>query len=306
MKRNISFFVIVSMLIALMISIPVQAGFGGFGGMGQGQSVSEEEIQKMEDAMPTEPTVQPEQPRKLLIFSLSLGFYHSSIPYWNKSLEIMGEKTGAFTAVVSEDPNIFLPENLKEFDAICFNNTVRLTFSPETTPEICESIMDFVKGGKGAIAIHAGVDNFYDWPEAQQMFGNSFSGHPWTAGGSWKVKFDEPDHLLMEPFKGHTGFRIDDEIYRTDPPLYSRDDRLVLMSLDMDDEVNQSVVSDEPDLDMGLSWIRTWENGRIFYGSLGHQHAVTWTSPILEHYLLGIQYALGDIDGVDATPKGTK
>jgi HEAT repeat protein len=39
----------------------------------------------------------------------------------------------------------------------------------------------------------------------------------------------------------------------------------------------------------------------MFYCSLGHNHDITWTPPILEHYLRGIQFALGDLK-VDTTP----
>jgi type 1 glutamine amidotransferase len=262
---------------------------------------SQEEIAKMEEAMPSEPVVKPEKPRKLLVFNLCQGFRHSSIPYWDKALEIMAQKTGAFTVVISSDPNIFKAENLKQFDAVCFNNTTGLKFSPETTPEICTGLMEFVKRGKGIIGIHAATDNFNQWPEAQEMMGGKFTGHPWLPSGTWAIKIDEPNHPLMAPFKG-VGFKIKDEIYRTEPPLYSRDKQLVLMSLDMNDEVTKKTSEKPTDADTGISWVKTWGEGRLFYCSLGHDHAVTWNPPVLEHYLRGIQFALGDLK-VDTKPK---
>ncbi|MEJ2649208.1 MAG: ThuA domain-containing protein [Sedimentisphaerales bacterium] len=285
-------------------------GFGGFGGRGQQQrGPTDEEIKKMEDAMPTKAVVEPNKPRKLLVVDI-LGpraFYHDCIPYWDKALEIMGEKTGAFSVVVTEDINMFSAENLAQFDAVCLNNSVSLPLSPANTPELCKSLMDFVKGGKGIMAIHAGTDAFYAqpnvWPEGSEMLGGKFSGHPWTAGRTeWAVKIDEPDNPLMVPFKGE-GFKLVDEIYRTEPPLYSRDKQLVLMSLDMNDPTTKNRCEKPTDADTGISWIKNWGKGRVFYCSLGHVHDVTWTAPILEHYLRGIQFALGDLK-VDATPKG--
>ena len=255
---------------------------------------SQEEIVKMEEAMPNKPIVEPNKPRKLLIFNLCQGFRHSSIPYWDKALEIMAQKTGAFTAVFSNDPNILKAESLKKFDAVCFNNTTGLTLSPETTPELCTSLMDFVRSGKGVIGIHAATDNFNQWPEAQEMMGGKFSGHPWTPRDTWAIKIDEPNHPLMVPFAGK-GFKIRDEIYRTEPPLYSREKQLVLMSLDMNDEATRKTSEKPTDADTGISWVKTWGEGRLFYCSLGHDHAVTWNPPILEHYLRGIQFALGDL-----------
>jgi type 1 glutamine amidotransferase len=262
---------------------------------------SQEEIAKMEEAMPSKPVVEPAKPRKLLVFNLCQGYRHSSIPYWDKALQIMAQKTGAFSVVISSDMDVFKADGLKEFDAVCFNNTTGLTLSPQTTPDLCKSLMDFVKGGKGIIGIHAATDNFNQWPEAQEMMGGKFSGHPWTANGTWAIKIDEPNHPLMTPFAGK-GFKINDEIYRTEPPLYSRDKQLVLMSLDMGDETTQKKAEKPTDADTGISWVKSWGKGRLFYCSLGHNHDVTWNPAVLEHYLRGIQFAMGDLK-VDTKPK---
>jgi len=260
-----------------------------------------EEIQKIEAAMPTEAVAKPAQSRRLLVIDRCEGFKHSSIPYWNKALQIMGEKTGAFSVVITDDLNMLKPDTLGQFDAVCLNNTTHLKLNPKDTPELCKSLMGFIKGGKGIVGIHAATDNFYEWPEAMEMMGGKFTGHPWGGGGTWAFKIDDPDHPLMAPFAGQ-GFKISDEIYRTDPPLYSRDKARVLMSLDMSDETTAKKAEKPTDADTGITWIKTWGKGRVFYCSLGHDHAVTWTPPILEHYLRGIQFAMGDFK-VDTTPK---
>lgn len=271
----------------------------------QQRPVPADEVQKIEAAMPTKAVVQPAKPRKLLVLDQVTGFYHDCIPYWNKTLEIMGQKTGAFSVTLAHDVTALSAENLKDFDAICFNNTVTLPLSPDRTPELCQSLMDFVKGGKGVIGIHAATDTFYTryvWPEGQEMWGGKFSGHPWMAGRTqWAIKIDEPNHPLMVPFGGK-GFKLADEIYRTEPPLYSRSKQLVLMSLDMSDATTKGRCQKPSDADTGISWIKDFGEGRVFYCSLGHIHDVTWTTPILEHYLRGIQFALGDLK-VDTKPR---
>ena len=46
--------------------------------------------------------------------------------------------------------------------------------------------------------------------------------------------------------------------------------------------------------------------GRVFYCSLGHNPYVFWDARILQHYLAGIQFALGDLKaGVKPTVKLT-
>lgn len=252
--------------------------------------------------MPSKPTVKPDKPRKLLVFWRCEGFYHKCIPVANKALQIMGQKTGAFEPVLSDDYSVFTPEKLKAFDAICFNNTTRLNFNPQKTPQRCKALMDFIKQGRGIVGIHAATDNFYEWPQAMEMMGGKFTGHPWRAKGTWKIMIDEPGHPLMAAFKGK-GFKINDEIYRTDPPLYSRHKQLVLMSLDMSDSATRSVKGLKPtDLDTGISWIKMWGKGRVFYCSLGHNDHIYWNSNVLQHYLDGIQFALGDYK-VDTKPR---
>ena len=266
------------------------------------RDLTAEEVQKIENAVPKQATVKSAKPRKLLVFWLCEGFFHQSIPLVNKAIVQMGKTTGAYETVVTNDMSIFKRENLRQFDAICFNNTTGLKFNPEKTPELCKSLMDFVRGGKGIVGIHAATDNFNEWPEAQEMMGGKFTGHPWGGGGTWAIKIDQPDHPLMAAFKGK-GFKINDEIYRTDPPLYSREKQFVLMSLDMGDKTTRNVNGFKPtDVDTGISWVKTWGKGRIFYCSLGHNDHLLWNPAILQHYLDGIQFTLGDYN-VDTKPK---
>ena len=112
--------------------------------------------------------------------------------------------------VFSDDMNMFDAKKLAEFDAILFNSTTHLDFNG---PGQKEALMDFVKGGKGIIGLHAATDNFYTWPEAAEMIGGQFIAHPWTAGGVWAIKNYEPNHPLNAAFKGE-GFKVRDEIYR--------------------------------------------------------------------------------------------
>ena len=91
-------------------------------------AVSEEMIRKITAAMPAKAIAKPAKPRKLLVFTLAKGFPHGSIPVAAKAFQIMGTKTGAFEAVVSDDLAMLKAESLAKFDAVLMDNC---TSSPD-------------------------------------------------------------------------------------------------------------------------------------------------------------------------------
>jgi type 1 glutamine amidotransferase len=272
--------------------------------VGQGK-VSAAELEKIEAALPSEAPAKPAKPRKILVFDRTEGFHHDSIPCGDKAIELMGEKTGAYTVTIAHDMDVFTPENLAKYDAVLFESTTQLKFND---PKQREALLNFIKGGKGFIGIHAASDNFPTWPEAVKMIGGQFNGHPWTGGGTWAVKVDDPEHVLNKSFGGK-GFLIKDEIYQIKGP-YSRDTHRVLLSVDMSNERNLGPLkgkkkgdawSGREDDDHAISWIKHFGDGRVFYCSLGHNKEIYWNKAVLAHYLAGIQWALGDLQ-VDETP----
>ena len=249
------------------------------------------DVAKVTAALPAKAPAKPAKGRKLLVFTRCEGFRHGCIPLASKALELMGRKTGAYSTVVSDEMSMFAADKLKEFDAVLFNNTTRLKFKD---PAHRKALMAFLKSGKGVVGIHAATDNFYTWPEAAEMMGGMFAGHPWGAGGTWAVKLDEPDHTLNKSFGGK-GFKIKDEIYKLRGKVYSRKKLRVLVSLDMSDEKTCSRGNKDPKRDVGISWVHKVGAGRVFYCSLGHNNSVYWNTNVLAHYLAGIQYAMGDL-----------
>ena len=254
--------------------------------------LSDEEIQKIKDAAPEAATAKPAKPRKILIFWRCEGFFHGAgIASGNKAFEVMGEKTGAYTTVTSDDMSMFDLDKLNEFDAVIFNNTTALAFA---NPEHRKALLEFVRGGKGIVGTHSSVDNFYKWPEGAAMMGALFAGHPW---GEAPVKLDDPKHPLLKVFDGKA-FWVRDEMYKMRDP-YSREKLRVLLSFDMS-KLPENAPSRE-DRDNAIAWIQQVGEGRMFYCSLGHNKHIFWDPALLQFYLDGIQYALGD-GKADATP----
>lgn len=264
--------------------------------------------------MPPKATSVPVKKRRLLVVSLhvrdgQVQKGHESIPCGNLAIELMGDKTGAYEAVVSNDIRLFRPENLKQFDAICFNNTAGVLFED---PDLRRSLLEFVYSGKGFIGIHAAAATFVQWPVYDQwpQFGEMLGayedgGHPWKAHETITIKIDEPNHPLNAAFKGRS-FQISDEVFQFRRP-YSRDNLRILLTIDTDktdmSKDRHFLAERLKDRDFAISWVRNYGRGRVFYSSLGHNKDIFWNAPVLRHFLDGIQFALGDLPA-PATPGG--
>ena len=275
---------------------------------------TEGEIKKIIAAMPDKPRVKPKKNRKVLVFSMSHKYYHNCIPTSKKAFAIMGKKTGAFEVVVSDDITMFEPENLKTFDAIIFNNAYIEMFitytniakgyfgalkeedkkkAMELDQRLKNSLIEFIKEGKGLVVLHASVASFESWPEFGHIVGARFDGHPWK-DIDVTFKVDRPKHPLTQAFKT-TSFVLNDEIYQVKDP-YSRDSLNVLVSIDATKTDMTRKGINRKDRDFGITWIKKYGKGRVFYCALGHKNELFWNSTILQHYLDGIQYVLGDLE----------
>jgi type 1 glutamine amidotransferase len=249
---------------------------------------SKAELEQIRAAAPDKPLVKPQQTRRVLIYTDCQGFVHGAIPYGSAALRILAAKTGAFEAVVSDDPNVFQPQELHKYDAIVFNNTTGELFTNEGSKH---ALRAYVAGGGGLVGIHAATDCFYDWPAWGELMGGYFDGHPWNEEVG--IRIENPDHPLTKMFPAD-GFKIADEIYQFRAP-YARDNLRVLLSLDTahTDMTKDGIKRD--DGDFAVSWIRNEQLGRVFYCSLGHRHEIFWNPAVLKHYLAGIQFATGDL-----------
>ncbi|HNX33490.1 MAG TPA: ThuA domain-containing protein [Kiritimatiellia bacterium] len=240
----------------------------------------------------------PTKARRVLVFSKCEGYVHGEgIVYGIKALEIAA-KTGAFQAAFATDYAALTDKaNLFKYDAVVLNSTTRL--KAKDNPALVPNLIEFVKSGRGLCVIHAGADNFYDSPDAAEMVGGQFDGHPWGGGGTWAFKLDDPSHPLNKAFDGK-GFKAGDEIYQQKSPFYDRSKLRVLVSLDLSDDKTAAAKGQKrADKDHAVSWIRPYGEGRVFYTSFAHDKRAYLNPAILWHILDGLQYTLGDLKADD-------
>ncbi|HRT93636.1 MAG TPA: ThuA domain-containing protein, partial [Planctomycetota bacterium] len=278
-----------------------------------------EQLKKIEAAAPDTAPAKPAKPRKVLVWGHA--WTHTPNAIAEKALEILGRKTGAFTAVVSDDPRLLLIDRIGQFDAIVMNNIhepepflppdfgklddERKAAAKAFDAAVKKSILDYVGGkdpnnkdvpGRGIVGIHAATAAFAGWKEYGEMMGGFYSGHLYE---KVTIKLDDPKHPLNAAFEGKP-FQINDEIYFFQEPYYTRKNLRILLTLDLEAMKDPGK---RPDKDYAISWVREYGpgKGRVFYTTLGHALETYWNPLFLRHLLAGIQFATGDLPA-DAAP----
>lgn len=288
---------------------------------------------KVEGLAPAKPTVDPQAARRVLVFSLSTGYYHHVIPHTAAVIEILGKKSGAFDMVHSNDIEVFAPERLQEFDAVVLNNNcsvgsrrnlfldvlcneathdkkLGLKYKDLTTEqrtqraaELEKSLLDYVASGKGIVCIHGAMTMLNNSDEFSEMIGGSFDFHPRRQDVT--LKLAEPDHPLLAAFD-REGFVHNDEPYLFNKAYQKKNFRPLLemdvAELDKKTQADPRVTGDV----RYVAWIKPYGKGRVFYCGPSHQPESFETQTMLQFVLDGIQYALGDLPCDDSLKHGPK
>jgi len=273
------------------------------------------DIEKARESIATLRAAQPEQPRKVLIFSGVGGFRHNAIEFGKQVLPLLGEMTGAYDAVVSDDPANFEKETLAGFDAVIFNNTSGRAFHGRPWKEVRhlpdeerkpllemakraeENLIEFINNGGGFVGIHAATDTYTNWNDYVAMIGGKFEGHPWNKRINVVVDIVEPKHPLVTGIFEENSFALQEEIYimkDVNDEWIGAHDRRMLLKLNIAESQKRPMPDDLPQI-VPISWIKEIGQGRLFYTSLGHNVVIFEHPGTLELYLRGIQYACGDI-----------
>lgn len=271
--------------------------------------VSAEEKKAIDDALPTTAPARPKRPRKLLVLDLNASYGgHRSIPAENYAIQRMGEITGAYTAIFSDDLDNLKWPKIKQYDAIFLDNTVGPDF---VDPEVREGLIRFVREGGGLGGLHGVTYTSMDWREFHEMIGATRGVNRLNSNEKLWIKIDDPNSPLNAAFQGEE-FEHEDEFYRfaTLPGqgFYSREKVHELLSVDVArTDMNQGPVRfpaqpiARADGDYALSWIKSYGRGRVFICVLGHDPTIFTTPNLAKFFLAGIQFILGDLKA-DTTP----
>ncbi|MFE2050494.1 ThuA domain-containing protein [Streptomyces sp. NPDC059459] len=223
---------------------------------------------------------------KILVFSRTAGFRHSSIDDGITALRALGTANN-FTVDATEDPGTFTTGNLAQYKAVVFLSTTGdvLGGAQQTAFE------SYVNGGGGYVGIHAAADTEYDWPFYEGLAGALFHSHPAIQSATVEVEdraHDATAHL------GGTWQRTDEWYnYRTNPRTTAH----VLASLDESSYAGGNMNGDHP-----IAWCKDYRGGRAFYTGGGHTDE-SYTDPAFRRHLLGgVRWAAG-MTNADCRPE---
>lgn len=280
----------------------------------RGQVLTPEETEKravqvrasIDAAIPNKPIAAPKKPRKLLVIESLEGMSHNTIPLTNVMIQRMGEKTGAWTTVFSNDLTNLRYPKVKEYDAIFLNSIVG-EFLPD--PALRADLVRYVNEGGGIGGIHGSPWASRNWDEFAEMIGAQSAPHRIENG---ILKVYDKENPIVRPFN-YEDLPFREEYYRFEHEGNGRlrwDKVRVLLVVDLDEKVPNSTDKPwpgyrRPDKVYPVAWIREYGKGRVFYNSMGHMNETFMKPEIVGHFLAGMQYILGDVDA-NATPNPLK
>lgn len=113
------------------------------------------------------------EPARVLVFSKTMVFRHTSIDTGKRALLKMGQEHG-FVVDTTQDATKFNEDNLKRYQAVIFLSTTGDVLNGEQQ----NSFERYIQAGGGYLGIHAAADTEYGWPWYGQLAGAWFDNHP--------------------------------------------------------------------------------------------------------------------------------
>jgi cytochrome c len=224
------------------------------------------------------PAQNPLTGKKVLVFSKTAGFRHSSIPYGQKCLFALAKEHG-FTVDTTENANAFTEENLKNYRLVIFLNTTG-TVLPEMSQKV--AFERFIQAGGAYVGIHAATDTEYSWDWYSKLSGGQFASHP----GNPNVQAGR--HIVVDKNHPATSF-MDNEFTRTDEFYdFKKFNPAVNVLIKIDEKTYKEgkMGDDHP-----MSWYHEFDGGRAFYMNWGHTHESFSEPTVIKHLWGGMTWA---------------
>jgi cytochrome c len=225
------------------------------------------------------PATARSQESRVLVFSKTAGYRHSSIGAGLAAIRKLGQENG-FSVDATEDANAFTSKNLARYRAVVFLST---------TGDVLDAAQQddferYIQAGGGYVGIHSATDTEYGWPWYGRLAGAWFNGHP------------------NNPNVRKATYRVIDKSHPSTqgfPDTLVREDEFYNFK-SIDPTIHTLIEIDEKSYEGGtngahhpMSWYHDFDGGRAWYTNMGHTEA-TYSEPLfLRHLLGGMRYAMG-------------
>ena len=219
----------------------------------------------------------PRAGTRVLVFSLTKGFRHASIPDGVAAVKALGARHG-FEVEATEDPSVFTDASLARFAGVVFMMT---------TGDVLDSAQQaafqrFIRGGRGYVGVHSASDTEYDWPWYGQLVGAYFRSHPRVQEARLDVR--DRTHLSTKCLPEAWTRRDEWYDFKAPPPA----DAKVLVTIDEKSYQGGRMGDVHP-----MVWYREFDGGRTIYSEMGHTHESWKEQAYLDHLAGAILWAVG-------------
>ncbi|GAB4015227.1 ThuA domain-containing protein [Spirosoma koreense] len=227
----------------------------------------------------------PADPPRVLIFSKTKGWKHTSIPFGIAAIQKLGNENG-FLVDTTKNAALFTDDNLKQYAAVVFNSTTGNVLNGEQQA----AFERYIQAGGGYMGIHAAADTEYDWPWYAKLMGAHFSSHPHNPNvRKATVEVSDKTHLSTSMLPDRWDRTDEWYNYRS---FYSG----IKVLADLDES---SYDGGTNGANHHISWYHEFDGGRAFYTGGGHTDE-SFSEPLfVAHILGGIKYVIGENKPLD-------
>ena len=185
------------------------------------------------------------------------------------------EKSGRFDVKVCEDIGIFESSSLGRYDVIVLN--YGFWRQPDPSAEGQAGLLNYVKSGKGLVAVHFACSSFQNWTDYHDLLGRTWKqglgGH--GPRGTFKVDIKNREHPIT---KGLSSFEADDELYAK-------------LTGDAEIEVLASAYSDWSKKVEPIVYVKRYGQGRVVHNLLGHDEKARKNPAFQTLLVRGVEWA---------------
>jgi type 1 glutamine amidotransferase len=216
---------------------------------------------------------------RILVFTKTAAFRHSSIPTAVRAVRQLAERNG-LGVDATEDAAAFTASNLAHYDAVLFLMTTGNVLDDRQE----RAFQRYFRRGGGFVGVHAAADTEYDWAWYGAMLGTRFKNHPQIQRAA--ISVEDPRHPSTHGLP-RRWIRTDEWYNFAGSP---RPSVHVLATLD---ETTYAPGEGAMGADHPIAWSHEFQGGRAWFTGGGHTDESYQEPAFQKHLLGGIRYAAG-------------